>query len=203
MGQGPQKITKQWAEGPFKLIETPRAKLNPELRKKPGESYPAAFNAGNEMALVHNTILRGLNSIYIQAPNVEEDRDVKDFLTYMYSWSLLVHIHHDTEESLLFPMLEKDIGIPGWMEKNVEQHKAFGPGIKAYDEYVANARTGKEKFDGVKIRNLIDSFGTILMQHLTEEIQTFIDLEQYADKIDWPHWNKRLVEHAVGNAETV
>ncbi len=27
MGQGPQKITGQWADGPFQLLETPRKRL--------------------------------------------------------------------------------------------------------------------------------------------------------------------------------
>jgi hypothetical protein len=37
------------------------------------------------MALVHNSIIRGLNSIYLQAPHVGP-KDYKDFIAYCYCW---------------------------------------------------------------------------------------------------------------------
>jgi len=155
------------------------------------------------MALVHNSIIRGLNSIYLQAPNIKQEKDVADFLTYMFSWSLLVHMHHDSEESVLFPLLEKDIGIQGFMDKNVEQHKAFGPGLTAFDAFVTAAKEGKEQFDGVRVRSIIDSFGEVLTQHLTDEIVVFEELEKFGDKIDWPYWNKKCQEKAVEAGDTV
>lgn len=155
------------------------------------------------MALVHNMIIRGLNSIYLQAPNIKLDQDVEDFLTYMYSWSLLVHMHHDNEEALIFPLLEKYIGIEGYMEKNVDQHKLFGPGMKAYDEYIPAVREGKENFDGIKVRSIIDTFGDVLTQHLNEEIVTFEGLHEFDDKIDWPEYNKQLQEKAIKTGDVV
>jgi len=153
--------------------------------------------------LVHNMIIRGLNSIYLQAPNIKEKKDVTDFVTYMYSWSLLVHMHHDNEESMIFPLLEKNIGIDGYMEKNVDQHKSFGPGLTAFDGYVTDIRAGGAQFDGAKVQAIIDSFGQVFTQHLREEITTFLDLEQFAEKIDWPHYNKKVEEKAVKEGDTV
>lgn len=37
------------------------------------------------MAIVHNIIIRGLNSIYLQAPHVQQ-KDFNDFLAYCYCW---------------------------------------------------------------------------------------------------------------------
>jgi hypothetical protein len=37
------------------------------------------------MAVVHNVILRGMNTIYLQAPFVKE-KDYKDFIGYCYCW---------------------------------------------------------------------------------------------------------------------
>jgi hypothetical protein len=162
-----------------------------------------ASAAASEMVCVHNMIIRGLNSIYLQAPNIKEKKDIEDFLTYMFSWSLLVHMHHENEELVCFPLLEKDIGIEGYMEKNVDQHKLFGPGLKAYDEYIVAAREGKEPFDGAKVLAIIDTFGTVFTQHLTEEIATFEELDKYEDKINWPYWNKRVQEQAVKAGDPV
>ena len=168
----------------------------------PTKEHGAITNA-TEMALIHNVIIRGLNCIYIQASNVKLEKDIEDFLQFMFSWAELIHIHHGNEEALFFPWLEEDIGIKGYMEKNVEQHHAFGPGIKAFDDYVTNVREGKEKYDGARVRAIIDGFGTVLTDHLKDEIASFEELERFRDKIDWKKWNKRVQDHAVGTAEKV
>jgi hemerythrin-like domain-containing protein len=162
-----------------------------------------AMAAGSEMALVHNMIIRILNCIYLQAPNVKLDKDIEDFTTFMYAWTVLIHEHHGNEEKFFFPWLEEDIGVAGYMEKNIEQHHAFAPGMKRFDEYVTALRAGTEKFDGAKVRSIIDDFGEILALHLKEEIEAFEELERFGDKLDWKRWNKRVEETAVGTAEKV
>lgn len=155
------------------------------------------------MTLVHNFIIRGLNSIYLQAPNIKQEKDIADFLTYMYSWSLLVHMHHENEELVCFPLLEKDIGITGYMEKNVDQHKLFGPGLTAFDGYITAVKDKKEVYDGAKVCLIIDSFGQVFTTHLTEEIGTLLELEKFGTKIDWQFWNKKVQEQAVKAGDVV
>lgn len=200
MGIQSTKLTpgRQWADSPFQLLETPRKKAGLIDVKK---ETPASASA-TEMVLVHNMIIRGINSIYLQAPNVKLEKDIEDFLTYMYSWSLLVHMHHDNEESAIFPLLEEYIGIKGYMEKNVDQHKGFGPGLKAYDDYIPAVREGKEKFDGTKVRSIIDSFGQVLVQHLSEEIGTFQELDKFTDQIDWKEYNKKVQAKVIESGDT-
>jgi hypothetical protein len=99
--------------------------------------------------------------------------------------------------------LEKYIGIEGYMEKNVDQHRLFGPGLKVYDEYIPAVRECKEIFDGMKVRSIIDSFGAVLTQHLTEEIATFEELDKFGNKIDWKYWNKMVQEKAVKSGDVV
>jgi len=155
------------------------------------------------MVLVHNTMIRGLNSIYHQAPNIKEAKDAADFILYMSSWSLMLHAHHHSEETLAFPMLNKYTGIEGYMDKNVAQHRLFEPGLEAFDKYVAALKTGEEKYDGKKVCTLIDGFGEILVSHLTAEIGTLEELEQFNDKIDWVTYNKAIQKEAVDEGDTV
>ena len=155
------------------------------------------------MALVHNCLIRALNCIYLQAPNVKNPADVADFLTYMHAWSLFLHMHHETEEVVVFPLLEEAIGIKGFMEKNVEQHAAFGKGMGEYDEYVKACQEGREKFDGEKVRNIVGEFGEMLTSHLTDEIGTLLSLEEHNHKIDWPDCNKKVQKKAVAEGDTV
>ncbi|KAK0101908.1 hypothetical protein ONS95_001280 [Cadophora gregata] len=217
MGQTPAKITKQWADGPFPLIETPRKRRGVRsfsskptviritdflLQIKNPKKEPGALSAATEMCLIHNVMIRILNCIYLQAPNVKHDKDIADFTTFMHAFLILLHEHHSNEEKHFFPMLEEYIGTPGWMEKNVEQHHAFAHGLEGFEEYVKALRAGKETYDGVKIQKLVDDFAPVLVEHLSDEIGTFEDLEKFGDKIDWKLWSKKVGEIAVKTAET-
>ncbi|TAQ90019.1 hypothetical protein B7494_g1646 [Chlorociboria aeruginascens] len=181
---------------PFQLIVSPRKNSKVPIKDETG-----AFAAAVEMALIHNVFLRALNSIYLQAPNIKLQKDIDDFTTYMHSWSMLLHEHHTMEETYVFPMLEKEIGIPGYMEKNVDQHRAFGPGVQAYEDYIKDLREGKAKYDGDKICSIIDSFGPPLTKHLSEEIETFLGLEKYEEKIDWKAYNAKIAKVVKKEAE--
>jgi len=74
------------------------------------------------MALLHNSIFRGYNSIYQQAPNVK-DSDKADFIGYALTWHKFVKSHHDDEEVSLFTKVEEVLG-----DKTIwdETHKEHG-----------------------------------------------------------------------------
>jgi len=200
MGNTQAKLTpgRQWADAPFQLLES--------IRKRDGitdvtkETFAQA--SATEMVLVHNVMIRGLNSIYLQAPNIKEQKDVADFVVYLFSWSLMLHAHHHTEESTAFPLLEKYTGVENLMGKNVDQHRLFEPGLEAFDQYITALKAGKENYDGKKVCTIIDSFGPTLVSHLTEEIATIEGLEQYGDKIDWKSYNKAIQKEAVDEGDT-
>jgi hypothetical protein len=131
------------------------------------------------MALAHNGVIRGLNSIYIQAPNLPDSSisTVRDFLTYCQCWCESMHHHHDSEEQQFFPEIERITGIPGLMEGNVEQHRIFTPGFEAFDAYVKSC--SPKNYDGDKVKALIDAFATPLHRHLVDEIDTLRELDRY------------------------
>lgn len=54
------------------------------------------------MALLHNVILRGWNSIYLQAPHIKPE-DFPDFIGYASAWCRFVKAHHDDEVHPFFP----------------------------------------------------------------------------------------------------
>ncbi|TVY86718.1 hypothetical protein LAWI1_G005941 [Lachnellula willkommii] len=89
------------------------------------------------------------------------------------------------------------------MEKNIEHH-AFAPGLKELEDYTTALKTGKETFDGARIRKIIDGFGPILAQHLREESRAWrrwkdLAIPMFVTNIDysfeapihestWPPW---------------
>lgn len=131
------------------------------------------------MALAHNGILRGLNSIYLQAPHIprEDVGAIRDFLTYCQCWCESMHHHHDAEEQVFFPSIELISDVPGIMERNIDQHRAFTPGFDQFQEY---ARTCiPQDYEGQKIRSLIEDFADPLTTHLHDEIDTLRALDIY------------------------
>jgi hemerythrin-like domain-containing protein len=74
------------------------------------------------MALVHNVMIRAYNSIYLQAPKLKPG-DVPDFLHYCQAWHETVKGHHESEEGVLFPEIEKATGVKGIMDGDVEEHR--------------------------------------------------------------------------------
>jgi hemerythrin-like domain-containing protein len=184
----------------FSHIKAPRLTKTQitNLKKEPG-----SIAAATEMALIHNVFIRILNCIYLQARNVKTEKDIADFAIFCHAWIVTIHEHHGNEEKYFFPWMEKAIGVEGFMEKNVEQHHAFNPGLEKFEAYVTALREKKEVYDGEKIIALIDGFGTTLTDHLKDEVQTFEDLGQYESKIKWKVWNKMLQDIAVKTANTV
>ena len=131
------------------------------------------------MALAHNGIIRGLNSIYLQAPNLPpNDLSAKrDILIYSQCWSESMHHHHDAEEKDFFPNINSISGVSGLMDGNVEQHRAFTPGFEAFHEY---AKTCPPKdYDGQRLRSLVEAFAEPLTTHLHDEINTLRALDKY------------------------
>lgn len=96
MASAPASGSKPWADGPMKLVATPIYESNKTDLFSTGASH---------MALLHNAIFRGYNSIYLQAPHVR-DADKPDFVGYCLTWYKFVKSHHDDEEQSLFTKVE-------------------------------------------------------------------------------------------------
>ena len=130
------------------------------------------------MAIVHNMLIRGLNSIYLQAPHVLP-ADALPFLKYSLIWYAQLNVHHLGEEADFFPYIESITGQESLMGKNVEQHHAFQVGVEGFKSYVDDCLAGKQKFDGNKMVKIIDGFGETLTQHLGDEIPTLLELRKF------------------------
>lgn len=73
------------------------------------------------MAHIHNSILRGYNSIYLQAPHIT-DEDKPDFIGYAQTWFRFVKSHHDDEENELFSAMEEVVGTNGVFDETHREH---------------------------------------------------------------------------------
>ncbi|KAH7093693.1 hypothetical protein FB567DRAFT_545021 [Paraphoma chrysanthemicola] len=189
-------MSKPWADTPFALLPIPG---QPGARTS---TNPGVLSVCIEMANVHNALLRGLNSIYLQAPHISQPTDIADFLLYTQAWADTVHHHHSHEERLFFPAM-KDIALAAGlaadiMEGNLEQHHVFEPKIHEMLAWVAAVRKGEKEWDSEVLVGLLDGFASILTQHLHDEIETLFALE----KCDGEAIRKVMAETAQEGAKS-
>jgi hemerythrin superfamily protein len=132
------------------------------------------------MTYVHNVIIRGLNAIVQQAPYVKayNKKDVEDLFFYVSSWVKMVEHHHWTEESFIFPEIEKFSGKPGSMDDPKYQHKLFHGGLERLLAYTQVTNPQNYRWDepgGMK--EIVDSFSKDLMDHLYAEVDIFLAMK--------------------------
>ncbi|KAI1292459.1 hypothetical protein F5Y03DRAFT_400432 [Xylaria venustula] len=159
---------KPWADAPLKLITTPQF----ETKKTD------IFTTGaTHMALLHNSIFRGYNSIYQQAPHVK-DVDTSDFIGYALTWYKFVKSHHDDEEVSLFTKVEDVLDDKTiWVETHKE-HEAFLPGLAEFEKYLVNLRSPQD-FSGTELQRIMSSFREPFETHFHSEISTIADLANH------------------------
>ncbi|KAI5814993.1 hypothetical protein BZA77DRAFT_90718 [Pyronema omphalodes] len=176
--------TYQWADYPFPLISTPASEIG----------YTSPFiKSASKMALVHNAILRGLNAMYLQCLYITPST-APAFLTFCSCWSEMIHNHHLCEETAYFPLIESALNLPGLAEGNVEEHDAFMPGLKAFDEYITSCTPST--FSGERLYEILDSFAALMQVHLTDEILWIQELSRFGEKLN-------IVEIDKSHAEEV
>lgn len=160
------------------------------------------------MTHAHNAVIRGLNAIVQQAPHVPDatdeaynERDVKDLLFYVRSWTKMVNHHHWVEESFIFPEIEKIPGCSGMTKDPRHQHDLFHPGMDRLLAYAESTKPAEYRWNGSDgMKEIIDSFAGYLTDHLRAEIDVFLgmkDVDSASLRRAWDHGE--VVAKQTGN----
>ncbi|EGS18927.1 uncharacterized protein CTHT_0055400 [Thermochaetoides thermophila DSM 1495] len=170
--------TKPWADGPLKLITTPQYQTK----------RTDVFTTGaTHMALLHNSILRGFNSIYLQAPLILE-QDKADFIGYCLAWYKFVKSHHDDEEQTLFNKIEEVLQDKTIFAETHKEHESFLPGLAKFESYLTSVQTNPSSFDGEELVRIMSTFQADFEHHFHSEVATIAAFADHpnAPKPDTP-----------------
>ncbi|KAI1206596.1 uncharacterized protein F4807DRAFT_463542 [Annulohypoxylon truncatum] len=160
---------KPWADTPIKLVATPQY----ETKKTD------IFTTGaTHMALLHNAILRGFNSVYLQAPHVKPV-DHADFIGYALTWHKFVASHHDDEEATLFPKVEEVLQDTTIWAETHKEHEAFLGGLAKFEKYLRGVEGKPASFDGKELVTIMDGFKDSFDAHFHSEIATIARLAEH------------------------
>lgn len=148
-------------EPPYALIPVPPLPTNFH------DNHEESFHV--DMALIHNVIIRGLNSCWVNAPLVKP-KDEQAFAGYVLTLTVLIGDHHHGEETIIFPFLQTKFD----MGDNINQHAAFHDGIEAFKKYILDVKNKSEKYNAEKTRTLLKAFADMLVEHLHGEVHILI-----------------------------
>lgn len=129
------------------------------------------------MALVHNAMIRGFNSIYQQAPYITEDLS-SDFVGYSLTWASFVDSHHHDEEDNLFVKVSEVLDDKDIWAGTQKEHDAFIGGIVKFQAYLKNLKSPKDLSSDTLI-GIMDSFREDLDHHLHSEVTTIANLANH------------------------
>ncbi|KAG9258142.1 ZIP zinc transporter-domain-containing protein [Emericellopsis atlantica] len=160
--------TQQWADSPMRLVHTPQY----EMKKTD------LFTTGaTHMGLLHNAIIRGYNSIYLQAPHVQES-DKADFVNYALTWYRFVKSHHDDEELNLFSRVEEILNDKQVFAETHDEHETFLGGLAEFNLYLSTLES-PDDLSATKLLAIMDSFQQPFEHHFHHEITTIAALADH------------------------
>ncbi|KAK9316087.1 hypothetical protein V1522DRAFT_420719 [Lipomyces starkeyi] len=93
--------------------------------------------------------------------------DLHNFLGYCKAWCTTLISHHDNEERIMFPYLQRKLDFA----KELEQHKNMHKSLTAFLEKVALARKDPATFDPKGMAQILKTTEDNLMTHLHQEIE--------------------------------
>ncbi|KAI1641392.1 hypothetical protein F4809DRAFT_7225 [Biscogniauxia mediterranea] len=170
---------KPWVDGPWPLIETPS--------NTQSVTHPS-LHIANEIAHIHNAMLRGLNAVYLQAPHVRQPADIADLMFLALAWSAWVLDHHTLKQTAMLPAFESVLGLqPGSLGSGSVSSSFYkAPEDEGREEggdddelatalqhvhaYAATAHADPATYDPVALRALLARLGDLLAPHLSRQV---------------------------------
>lgn len=136
------------------------------------------FTAGaTHMALVHNAMIRGFNSIYQQAPYIDNELS-QDFINYSLTWASFVTSHHHDEEDNLFEKVSGLLDDKSIWTETQKEHDSFIDGVAHFQKYLKDL-SKSTKLSADELVRIMDSFREPFGNHLHSEVQTIADLAKH------------------------
>ena len=133
-----------------------------------------------EMTHAHNVFLRGLNSVYHQAPIIKKQQDAQDLFVFCRAWIVALEHHHNIEETTLFPAIDEITKQKSTCARERAQHKTIHNGLEQLEKYLTETAPEKYRWDNLKA--VFDTFAPTLHAHLNDEIQVILSLDSVQDK---------------------
>ncbi|ROT38457.1 hypothetical protein SODALDRAFT_311190 [Sodiomyces alkalinus F11] len=147
---------------------------------------PADFRVYNRLAekmdFFHDNFRRTWTTLHTTATSNTRlhGKALRSFIDQSLYFLQMLKAHHDIEETYVFPVLARKMPQFRTGEKSddaaaelLRQHREIHRGMDALETYLRACRSGEEEgLDMARVRELMDSWGTVLWRHLDQEVET-------------------------------
>ncbi|KAF9445419.1 hypothetical protein P691DRAFT_805693 [Macrolepiota fuliginosa MF-IS2] len=121
------------------------------------------------MVRAHHTFKLGYNIILQNLEQSQEaiEKDLPNFIGYCQAWAASIITHHDSEEEIVFPVLNQKMDFAP--EK--EAHEAIHNSINELEAILLEAKADHSKFNPEQLREHLIHLKEPLFQHLDSEVE--------------------------------
>ncbi|PNS18322.1 hypothetical protein CAC42_6139 [Sphaceloma murrayae] len=149
---------------------TPEATL-PPLSDRDFKTYN---RLADHMDLFHNHFRMEWNHLYqsCEAGKRSKGQSIRSFIGSGLQFCEHLTMHHGIEEHRVFPMLARKMPAFRKQDELIGQHKQIHKGLEKMEAYLVACETGERELRLVELKEIMDSFGKVLWEHLDDEVRT-------------------------------
>ncbi|KAH7142939.1 hypothetical protein B0J13DRAFT_476335, partial [Dactylonectria estremocensis] len=134
----------------------------------------ASFNRlANRMNSFHEAFRRSWSTMYTACSSGTRPAgmSIRRFISIGLEFCENLENHHNIEENWFFPLLAERMPEFRRERELVAQHREIHAGLEALQSYLRSCLAAEVDFSLGKVKEILDSFGVVLWQHLGEEVQ--------------------------------
>jgi len=145
--------------------------------EEPPKLTPAEFREFNKLAELmdsyHNHFRHQWTMLHDACTQNKRpgNLSIRQFLLSGLNFCSVLTLHHDIEEAHVFPRLAQKMPIFRANERMKNHHKQIHSGLVTFEKYLNECRNGEKELRLNEMKEVMDSFGDVLWEHLDEEVQ--------------------------------
>ncbi|KAI9836377.1 MAG: hypothetical protein M1819_001406 [Sarea resinae] len=149
----------------------------PTTREKLPKLSDAELRIYNKTAMnmnaFHNHFREQWNTLYsaCTAARRPPGYSIRQFINYGLEFCGGLGLHHSIEEEHIFPILAKRMPAFRKELELLTQHKQIHVGLDKLELYLEQCRTGERELRLEEMKEIMDSFGKVLWEHLDDEVR--------------------------------
>jgi hemerythrin-like domain-containing protein len=138
---------------------------------------PIEFRQFNRMAdhmdHFHSNFRTTWNVLYTACESQKRPRNmsIRQFLSMGEQFCHHLTVHHTIEEQHIFPVLAKKMPAFRKELELLTQHKQIHNGLDKFEKYLEECASGERELRMGEMKDILDTFGTVLWQHLDDEVK--------------------------------
>ncbi|KAK7751335.1 hypothetical protein SLS62_006741 [Diatrype stigma] len=158
---------------------TPEQSAKPKLPPLTDHEFRQYNRLAEHMDLFHNHFRSTWNMLWGACTSGKRPggMSLKAFIGAGLQFVQQLEMHHNIEETYIFPVLAKKMpefrsGKGNGAAELLRQHKEIHRGLETLQEYLRKCKSGETELELRVLKTKLEGWGTVLWTHLDQEVET-------------------------------